>query len=171
MEYNTTMLIFLISHTISALSNSIYLLWDALFGLFIGFLLSAILQIFTPSQFIKKYMRRGVFGVIFSILLGIVSSSCSYGAAELGKGLYKEGVDIKNVLSFLVSSTNMNIAILILFAYLISWKFAFAEFFGGIIIIIFIVSGFSIFYKDQFKKEGDYTIDNCPVCGMEGKKN
>ncbi len=165
------MLVFIISHILYALFNSLYLLWEALFGLFIGFFLSAILQVFTPKEFIKKYMKKGIFGVIFSILLGIISSSCSYGAAELGKGLYKEGVDIKNVLSFLVSSTNMNIAILILFAYLLSWKFAFAEFFGGIIIIIFIIIGFSVFYKDEFKKDNEDIIYNCPVCGMEGKKD
>ncbi|MCL4392792.1 permease [Patescibacteria group bacterium] len=153
---------------------SAYLFYEALFGLFIGFFLSSILQNVIPKTFIRKHMKNNFLGIIFSVILGIVSSSCSYGAAELSKGMYKEGVDVRNIFSFLISSTNMNIAILILFAYLISFKFAFAEFFGGIIIIVFVILGFSIFErskKSQYKEKDITIIDTCKICGMKGNDN
>ena len=168
------MIIYILNHFILGLDFSLGLFYDALFGLFIGFFLSSILQNVIPKSFIKKHMKKGFLGIIYSIIFGIVSSSCSYGAAELSKGMYKEGVDIKNVFSFLISSTNMNIAILILFAYLISFKFAFAEFFGGIIIIFFVILGFSIFEKSNksnYKSKNLPIVDNCMICGMSGDKN
>jgi hypothetical protein len=43
----------------------------------------------------------------------------------------------------------MNLAILILFWSLLGWKFAFAEFFGGIIIIAVVTIGFSVLIGDR----------------------
>ncbi len=164
-------LLYIFNHFTQGIGFSVGLFYDALFGLFIGFFLSAILQNVIPKSIIRKHMKNNFLGVLFSIILGIVSSSCSYGAAELSSGLYKEGADVRNTFAFLISSTNMNIAILILFAYLISFKFAFAEFFGGIIIIIFVVLGFSIFNKlnkSYDDRKNLSIVDNCMICGMNG---
>lgn len=166
-----TIFFYIFNHFFEGIGFSLSLFYDALFGLFIGFFLSSILQNVVPKGVIKKHMKNNFLGIIYSIILGIVSSSCSYGAAELSLGLYKEGVDVRNTFSFLISSTNMNIAILILFAYMISFKFAFAEFFGGIIIIIFVVLGFSIFQRSNksYDKRKDLSIvDNCMICKMVG---
>ena len=41
----------------------------------------------------------------------------------------------------------MNVAIVILFWCLLGWKFAFAEFFGGVIIIAVVTVGFTLLFR------------------------
>ncbi len=84
--------------------------------------------------------------MLFGAGFGIISSACSYGAAAAARGFYRSGADARSVFAFLISSTNMNVAILILFWSLLGWKFAFAEFFGGIIIIAVVTVGFTLIF-------------------------
>ena len=49
----------------------------------------------------------------------------------------------------MIASTNMNVAILILFWSLLGWKFAFAEFFGGVIIIAVVTAGLTLLFDPQ----------------------
>src|SRR5579872_1746762 len=123
--------------------------WDSLFGLIFGFLISAIVQVvLTPSD-MQRYLGPNLRGILSGAGFGIIASSCSYGAAAAARGFYQRGADIRSVFSFLVSSTNMNVAILILFWSLLGWKFAFAEFFGGIIIIAVVVAGFTVLFRAE----------------------
>lgn len=120
--------------------------WDSLFGLIFGFLVSAIVQVMlTPATF-ERYLGPGLKGLLYGAGFGVISSSCSYGAAAAARGFYRSGADIRSVLAFLISSTNMNLAILILFWSLLGWRFAFAEFFGGIIIIAVVTLGLSLLF-------------------------
>jgi uncharacterized membrane protein YraQ (UPF0718 family) len=122
--------------------------WDSLFGLIFGFLVSAIVQVMLAPATMHRYLGPGIKGVLYGAGFGIISSACSYGAAAAARGFYRMGADIRSVLSFLVASTNMNLAILILFWSLLGWKFAFAEFFGGIIIIVVVTLGFTAFFRN-----------------------
>ncbi|HET6276471.1 MAG TPA: permease [Candidatus Cybelea sp.] len=122
--------------------------WDSLFGLIFGFLVSAIVQVMLTPATMHRYLGPGVKGLLYGAGFGIISSACSYGAAAAARGFYRNGADIRSVLSFLVASTNMNLAILILFWSLLGWKFAFAEFFGGIIIIAVVTTGLTAFFRD-----------------------
>ncbi|MGA8576518.1 MAG: permease [Candidatus Cybelea sp.] len=123
-------------------------LWDSLFGLIFGFLISAIVQVKLTPATMHRYLGPGIKGLLYGAGFGIISSACSYGAAAAARGFYRNGADIRSVLSFLVSSTNMNLAILILFWSLLGWKFAFAEFFGGVIIIVVVTLGFTAFFRE-----------------------
>lgn len=118
-------------------------------------------------------------GILYAAGYGIISSSCSYGSAAAARGFYQRGADLRSVFSFLISSTNMNVAILVLFWSLLGWKFAFAEFFGGIIIIAVVVTGISIlFSRDELERLacehhspffGEQTVGTeCAICGMQG---
>jgi uncharacterized membrane protein YraQ (UPF0718 family) len=84
--------------------------------------------------------------LLYGAGFGVISSSCSYGAAAAARGFYRSGADIRSVFAFLISSTNMNLAILILFWSLLGWRFAFAEFFGGVIIIAVVTLGLSLLF-------------------------
>jgi uncharacterized protein len=121
--------------------------WDSLFGLIFGFLVSAIVQVMLTPATMHRYLGPSLRGLLYGAAFGIISSACSYGAAAAARGFYRNGADIRSILSFLVSSTNMNIAILILFWSLLGWKFAFAEFFGGIIIIAVVTIGFTLLFR------------------------
>ncbi len=118
--------------------------WDSLFGLIFGFLISAIVQVKLTPATMDRYLGPGVRGLLYGAGFGIISSACSYGAAAAARGFYRNGADVRSVFAFLIASTNMNVAIVILFWSLLGWKFAFAEFFGGVIIIAVVVAGFSL---------------------------
>jgi uncharacterized membrane protein YraQ (UPF0718 family) len=122
--------------------------WDSLFGLIFGFLVSAIVQVMlTPAQ-MERYLGPNLRGLLYGAGFGIISSACSYGAAAAARGFYRSGADARSVFAFLISSTNMNLAILILFWSLLGWKFAFAEFFGGVIIIVVVTLGFTLLFRN-----------------------
>lgn len=121
--------------------------WDSLFGLIFGFLISAIVQVMLTPATMHRFLGPGLKGLVYGTCFGIISSSCSYGAAAAARGFYRKGADIRSILAFLISSTNMNVAILILFWSLLGWKFAFAEFFGGIIIIAVVTTGFALLFR------------------------
>ncbi len=120
--------------------------WDSLFGLIFGFLVSAVVQVMLTPATMERYLGPGLKGLLYGAGFGVISSSCSYGAAAAARGFYRSGGDIRSVFAFLISSTNMNLAILILFWSLLGWRFAFAEFFGGVIIIAVVTLGLSLFF-------------------------
>lgn len=121
--------------------------WDSLFGLIFGFLISAIVQVMLTPATMHRYLGPGLKGLLYGAGFGIISSACSYGAAAAARGFYRSGADVRSIFSFLISSTNMNVAILILFWSLLGWKFAFAEFFGGVIIIVVVAAGFTLLFR------------------------
>ena len=104
-----------------------------------------------------RYLGPNLKGIVFGAAFGVISSSCSYGSAAAVRGFYQQGADLRAIFSFLISSTNMNVAILILFWSLLGWKFAFAEFFGGIIIIAVVATGFTVLFGprelDRLRRE------------------
>ncbi|HXM07580.1 MAG TPA: permease, partial [Candidatus Acidoferrum sp.] len=95
----------------------------------------------------QRLLGPNLRGILSGLGLGIIASACSYGAAAAVRGFYRSGADVRSIFAFLISSTNMNVAIVILFWSLLGWKFAFAEFFGGIIIIAIVTAIFSIFFS------------------------
>jgi uncharacterized membrane protein YraQ (UPF0718 family) len=117
-------------------------------------------------------------GVANGTLFGIVASACSYGAAAAARGFYQKGADARAVFAFMISSTNMNVAILIMFWAMLGWRFAFAEFFGGLIIIAFVVAGASVFLRPDELRAGAAArpalaparVTECLVCGMDGEE-
>jgi uncharacterized protein len=137
----------------AGLLQSLQFFWDSLFGLIFGFLISALVQVVLTPAMMHRYLGGNLRGIASGAGFGIIASACSYGAAAAARGFYQQGADIRAVFSFLIASTNMNLAILILFWSLLGWKFAFAEFFGGIIIIAVVVTGFSILFRgDELEK-------------------
>jgi uncharacterized membrane protein YraQ (UPF0718 family) len=167
---------------VAGLLQALHFLWDSLFGLSFGFLISAIVQVVLTPGTMHRYLGPNLRGILFGAGFGIISSSCSYGSAAAARGFYQRGADIRAVFSFLISSTNMNVAILILFWSLLGWKFAFAEFFGGIIIIAVVATGFSVLFGarelERLRLEHPSPISQtpamvteCPICGMEGARD
>lgn len=122
--------------------------WDSLFGLIFGFLVSAIVQVMLSPATMHRYLGPNLKGLLYGTGFGIISSACSYGAAAAARGFYRSGADARAVFAFLVSSTNMNLAILILFWSLLGWKFVFAEFFGGAIIIAVVTVGLTLLFRN-----------------------
>ena len=133
--------------------------WDSLFGLIFGFLVSAIVQVMLTPATMHRYLGPNLKGMLYGTGFGIISSACSYGAAAAARGFYRNGADARAVFAFLISSTNMNLAIVILFWSLLGWRFAFAEFFGGAIIIAVVILGFTLFFRNNelARMQGSFT--------------
>ncbi|HUY47219.1 MAG TPA: permease [Streptosporangiaceae bacterium] len=122
------------------------LLWASLYGLTLGFLMSAAVQVVIPQRLLRRYATGGLRGIAVAAGFGAISSSCSYGPAAATRSLYRRGADARAAFSFLISSTNMNIAILVMFWTLVGWKFALAELAGGAIIIAVVATGLSVLF-------------------------
>ena len=158
-------------------------LWESLFGLILGFLVSAVVQVVLTPAAMERYLGPNPRGIFSAAAFGIVASACSYGAAAAARGMYARGADTRAVFAFLVSSTNMNLAILIMFWSMLGWRFAFAEFFGGVVIIAVVVAGFTVLFRggelarmhERFAaglpSERPVVVDECLVCGMEGERD
>jgi hypothetical protein len=146
--------------------------WDSLFGLIFGFLVSAIVQVMLTPATLERYLGPGLRGLLYGAGFGVISSSCSYGAAAASRGFYRSGADIRSVFAFLISSTNMNLAILILFWSLLGWRFAFAEFFGGVIIIAVVTLGLSIFFGNEqlARLQREYILPLSLSKGQDGNR-
>ncbi|HEY9181086.1 MAG TPA: permease [Candidatus Baltobacteraceae bacterium] len=165
----------------AGLLQALAFLWDSVYGLVFGFLVSAIVQVALTPTAMQRYLGPNLRGILYAAGFGIISSSCSYGSAAAARGFYQRGADLRSVFSFLVSSTNMNVAILVLFWSLLGWKFAFAEFFGGIIIIAVVTTGISLLFKrEELERltrehpspmgERQTVVTECPICGMKGER-
>lgn len=171
----------IVLHAIAAgLFQTFSFLWDSVYGLVFGFIISAIVQVALTPATMHRYLGSNLRGILYAAGFGIISSSCSYGSAAAARGFYQRGADLRSIFSFLISSTNMNVAILVLFWSLLGWKFAFAEFFGGIIIIAVVTTGISVLFKPQELERlarghpspvsDQQTMESkCPICRMEGE--
>jgi uncharacterized membrane protein YraQ (UPF0718 family) len=151
--------------------------WDSLYGLIFGFLISAIAQTTLSRGAMERALGPNLRGILNGAAFGIVASACSYGAAAAARGFYHKGADARAVFAFLVSSTNMNVAILIMFWAMLGWQFAAAEFFGGIVIIAIVSIGLTLTLRGDALRGGTAAggeaaprVTECLQCGMEGEE-
>ncbi len=163
---------------LAGVATTLVFCWDSLYGLIFGFLISAIAQVAFSRGAMERVLGPNVRGVLSGAAFGIVASACSYGAAAAARGFYQKGADLRAVFAFTISSTNMNLAILIMFWAMLGWKFAFAEFFGGIVIIAVVAAGLSLFLRpDELHAAAPGAagapparVTECLQCGMEGEE-
>ena len=162
---------------LAGVTTTLGFFWDSLYGLIFGFLISAIAQTVASRGAMERALGPGARGAVNGTVFGIVASACSYGAAAAARGFYQKGADVRAVFAFMISSTNMNVAILIMFWAMLGWKFAFAEFFGGLIIIAIVCIGATVFLNGHFQASDDSAaaandgrVTECLQCGMEGEE-
>jgi uncharacterized membrane protein YraQ (UPF0718 family) len=160
---------------VSGLATTAGFFWDSLYGLIFGFLISAIAQTTLTRGAMERALGPNLRGILSGAIFGIIASACSYGAAAAARGFYQKGADARSVFAFMISSTNMNVAILIMFWAMLGWRFAFAEFFGGIVIIAVVCGGLTVLFRGVSLQAGATTgatgaacITDCLQCGMEG---
>jgi uncharacterized membrane protein YraQ (UPF0718 family) len=169
---------FVAAKVLAGVTTTVGFFWDSLYGLIFGFLISAIAQTVASRGAMERALGPGVRGVANGTIFGIVASACSYGAAAAARGFYQKGADVRAVFAFMISSTNMNVAIVIMFWAMLGWKFAFAEFFGGLIIVAIVCGGATLLLRGDLQcAAGDMRIGTraarvteCLQCGMDGEE-
>jgi uncharacterized membrane protein YraQ (UPF0718 family) len=119
-----------------ALLISFSMLWEVLWPLAFGFLLSAIVQTVVSRQAVAGALGRfDVRGVALASGLGAASSSCSYAAVAVARALFRKGAHLANAIIFEFASTNLVFELGLVLLVLLGWQFLTAELAGGVLMI------------------------------------
>jgi uncharacterized protein len=119
-----------------SLREGVFMFWETLWPLVLGFGLSGAVQAFVSHESLRKKMgNHRPAAVIRATGLGAVSSSCSYAATAMSKSLFVKGADFVATLVFMFASTNLVVELGIVLIVLMGWQFAASEFVGGLIMI------------------------------------
>jgi len=122
-----------------ALFTSFSMFWEILWPLILGFTLSAIVQAVVSHNAMAKTLGcDGPKCLTFATLYGIASSSCSYAAVALARSIFLKGASFVSSMAFELASTNLVIELGIILFVILGWQFTAAEYFGGIVMVIFI---------------------------------
>src|SRR5438132_3308398 len=113
-----------------------FMFWEVLWPLALGFLISAVVQSVVSRQAVVGALGRDdLRGITFTTLLGAASSSCSYAAVAVGRGLFRKGATFANAILFEFASTNLVFELGLVLLVLLGWQFVAAEFAGGVLMI------------------------------------
>jgi len=158
---------------VTALGHALWMaftmLWQIFWGLSLGFLFSAVIEVIvSKSEMSKLLPDSSAKTLTVSALLGAASSSCSYAAVAMARSIVRKGGDFTAAMAFQFAATNLVLELGVLMWVLISWQFAAAEFIGGPIMIVVMVLFFRFFLKDSFKRDAIEQADKGIAGSMEG---
>jgi len=129
----------LINPIFEALKISFSMFWEVLWPLILGFALSGVVQAVVSTKTLAKLLGKDSAKThTTSTLFGVASSSCSYAAIALARSMFQKGASFTNAMIFEMASTNLVIELGIILVVIMGWQFAAAEYFGGIVMVIFI---------------------------------
>jgi YHS domain-containing protein/uncharacterized membrane protein YraQ (UPF0718 family) len=115
--------------------------WVTLWALVLGFGLSGAVQAFVSRESMQRHLGDlRPAAVARASLYGMASSSCSYAASAMARSLFARGADYLASMVFMFASTNLVVELGIVLAVLIGWQFVAAEFIGGVIMIVLLVT-------------------------------
>jgi uncharacterized membrane protein YraQ (UPF0718 family)/YHS domain-containing protein len=116
--------------------NAFFMAYEVWWALVLGFAVSAIVQAWVPRAAIERRLAgEGAREAAWATGLGAASSSCSYAAIAIAKSLFQKGASARAALAFQFASTNLVWELGLVLWVLIGWRFALAEFAGGIVLI------------------------------------
>ncbi len=113
--------------------------WQVWWALVFGFFVSAVVQAWVPRQRIESGLGPAGPGPLArATALGAASSSCSYAAVAIAKSLFEKGASAAAALAFQIASTNLVWELGFVLWVLIGWQFMFAEYLGGLVMIVLV---------------------------------
>ena len=129
-----------IAHDFACIRLSIYeaaaMLWDVLWALILGFMLSGVCQVFvSKEQMQRSFGKSGLREVALATAFGAASSSCSYAAVATAKTAFKKGAALVPALAFMFASTNLVFELGLVLWLLMGRRFVLAEFVGAFVLI------------------------------------
>ena len=112
------------------------MLWETFWALVLGFLCSALLQVFIRRESMMRHFGRAdLRSVGLATFLGAVSSSCSYAAAAAARSAYKKGAHLVPTLAFMFAATNLVLELGCVLWIFLGWHFVLAEAIGALVLI------------------------------------
>ncbi len=128
---------FVINAILHALQISVFMLWEVLWPLAFGFLLSAMVQTVVSKRAVANALGKPDFkGFVLACGLGAASSSCSYAAVAVARTLFRRGASFVNAMIFEFASTNLVFELGLVLLILLGWQFVAAEFAGGLLMAV-----------------------------------
>src|SRR5882762_1578566 len=113
------------------------MLWEVLWPLAFGFLLSAMIQTVVSKRAVASALGKpDLKGFILACGLGAASSSCSYAAVAVARALFRRGASFVNAIIFEFASTNLVFELGLVLLILLGWQFVAAEFAGGLLMAV-----------------------------------
>ncbi len=110
------------------------MVWEVLWPLALGFLLSAIVQTVVSKRAVAGALGKpDLKGFVLACGFGAASSSCSYAAVALARALFRRGASFVNAIIFEFASTNLVFELGLVLLILLGWQFVAAEFAGGLL--------------------------------------
>ena len=138
----------------SGFKDAFLMAWEVWWALVLGFAISGIVQAWVPRERIQNALGgSGIKPIALATGLGAVSSSCSYAAIAIAKSLFQKGASAASALAFQFASTNLVFELGIVLWVLIGWQFAFAEFVGGLILIIVMTVLLRLFVSKRVEEQ------------------
>src|SRR5213078_3822835 len=126
---------------IDSLREGFFMFWETLWALVLGFTLSGAVQAFVSKEDMQRVLGdHRPAAVARASAFGMVSSSCSYAATAMAKSLFQKGADFLSAMVFMFASTNLVVELGVVLLVLMGWQFAAAEFIGGPIMIVLLVT-------------------------------
>src|SRR5436309_12919545 len=113
------------------------MLWEVLWPLALGFILSAIVQTLVSRTAVARALGSdSARSLATATLLGAASSSCSYAAVALARSLFRKGASFPASIVFEFASTNLVFELGLILLIVLGWPFLAAEFAGGLLMIV-----------------------------------
>ncbi|MEA2629386.1 MAG: uncharacterized protein QOJ10_1846 [Chloroflexota bacterium] len=141
---------FVISAILHALQISLFMLWEVLWPLVLGFLLSAVIQTVVSKRAVVRALGRSDFkGFVLACGFGAASSSCSYAAVAVARALFRRGASFVNAMIFEFASTNLVFELGLVLLILLGWQFVAAEFAGGLLMAVILWIIFKVTLRER----------------------
>jgi YHS domain-containing protein/uncharacterized membrane protein YraQ (UPF0718 family) len=129
--------LFVLNAILHALQISFFMLWEVLWPLALGFLLSAMIQTVVSKRAVAITLGKpDLKGFVLACGFGAASSSCSYAAVAVGRALFRRGASFVNAIIFEFASTNLVFELGLVLLILLGWQFVAAEFAGGLLMAV-----------------------------------
>ncbi|HEY1421327.1 MAG TPA: permease [Candidatus Dormibacteraeota bacterium] len=143
-----------VSAVLHALQLSLFMLWEVLWPLAFGFLLSAMVQTVVSKKAVAGALGRpDLKGFVLACGLGAASSSCSYAAVAVARSLFRKGASFVNAIIFEFASTNLVFEVGLVLLILLGWQFVAAEFAGGLLMAVILWILFKVTLRERMVDE------------------
>jgi uncharacterized membrane protein YraQ (UPF0718 family) len=169
----------LLESTLEALRIGFGFLWTAAWAIIMGLTITSLVQVYVSKERMAQVLGTGdLRSLTKATVFGAASSGCSFGAVAIGKGLFKKGAHVVNVLAFMFASTNLIVELGLMILILLGWEFLVAELLGGLILIAVMAALvhltlpenlFSEVREALAERDQEQGVTEDPTCGMEGK--
>jgi hypothetical protein len=146
-----------------------FMFWEVLWPLALGFLISAIVQSVVSKRTVARLLGKDdLRGITLATLAGAASSSCSYAAVAVGRGLFRKGSTFSNAILFEFASTNLVFELGLVLLVLLGWQFLAAEFAGGLLMIAILALLFKYTLRARMVDSARVQAEKGLVGKMEG---